>query len=67
MSLLDDDTRDFYSIPEVAQIIGVSMASVRNWIRHGKLVSFNVGGKLVRVRRIDLLRFLESGRSGVQE
>lgn len=42
------------SLPECAEYMGVSEASVRRWIRDGKLPALRIGGKLIRVRVSDL-------------
>lgn len=42
---------------EVAEEIGVTPVTVRNWIKTGKLPGMRVGGRLF-IRRDDLDRFL---------
>jgi excisionase family DNA binding protein len=48
---------DFLTVAEVAHTLRVSPASIRNWIREGRLGSINVG-RLKRVRRSALDSFL---------
>ena len=51
----------FYSITEVAFIIGVSKKSVHKWINEGLLPAFRVGSnsRLLRVRQQDLEDFID--------
>lgn len=45
-----------FGIRQTAVILHVSEASVRNWIRSGKVKAFRVGPKLWRVPRSELAR-----------
>jgi excisionase family DNA binding protein len=43
---------------EVAQILKVHEESVRRWIRNRKLRAVKLGGKFIRVSRVDLDTFI---------
>ena len=60
------ETWQFFSIPEVAYILGVSRRLVSQWISEGVLpaVRLGPGQRLVRVRAQDLNAFLEKYRTG---
>ena len=47
---------------EVAKKLAVSVKSVRNWLRQGKLKGIKVG-RLWRIRESDLEEFLKMGES----
>lgn len=52
----------FFSVAEVAIILGTSTKLVHEWINQGLLPSFRLGQKnrLIRIRQPDLERFIES-------
>jgi excisionase family DNA binding protein len=52
---------EFLTVPEVAELIGVHKATVRNWIGLGYLRSFQAPGARGhhRVRRADLDAFID--------
>lgn len=52
----------FFSIAEVAAILGVSRRLVSTWISEGRLPVFRVGRRcrLIRIRKIDLEHFIET-------
>lgn len=56
-----DNLRDnqFYSTAYVASMLNITVATVRNWIRDGKLPATRVG-RNHRIRRQDLIAFLQS-------
>jgi excisionase family DNA binding protein len=52
---------EFLTVPEVAELIGVHRATVRNWITLGHLPAFKAPGMRghLRVRRADLDAFID--------
>ncbi len=60
------ETWRFFSIAEVAYILGVSRRLVSQWINDGVLPAIRLGPgqRLVRVRAEDLNAFLERYRTG---
>lgn len=60
------DTWRFFSIAEVAYILGVSRRLVSQWISDGVLpaVRLGPGQRLVRIRADDLNAFVEKYRTG---
>jgi excisionase family DNA binding protein len=52
----------FFSIAEVAAILGVSRKLVRQWIYTGRLPVFRLGPqqRLIRIRKADLEQFIEA-------
>jgi len=60
-------TLQFFSVAEVAIILGTSTKLVHEWINQGLLASFRLGPKnrLIRIRQQDLEKFIEARiRSG---
>lgn len=53
----------FFSIAEVAELVGVATRTVRRWIASGELVAHRWHGRLVRVSEQDLRAFLAAHRS----
>ena len=52
----------FFSIAEVAAILGVSRKLVHAWINEGRLPIFRLGQthRLIRIRKCDLEQFIEA-------
>ena len=60
-------TLQFFSVAEVAIILGTSTKLVHEWINQGLLLSFRLGPKnrLIRIRQHDLEKFIDAHiRSG---
>ena len=53
----------FLTVAEVAEMLKLNQQTVRNWIDQGSLPALRVGRR-VRIRRSDLERMLEEGRTG---
>ncbi len=56
------DALDFYTVAETAAILGVSQKLVFTWVKEGILPSIRLGPgrRLIRIRRTDLERFVET-------
>lgn len=54
-------TKDWLSIDEAAEVIGVHPRTVRRYIRDNRLPVSRVSTQVVRIRRSDIDKFLESG------
>ena len=52
----------FYTVPEVAQHLGVSTRTVRRWIKERQLVAHHFG-RAVRISEQDLRAFLAARRA----
>lgn len=50
--------KDLLTAEEVAQYLGYTSRTIRNWIRDNELPAMKVGREY-RIRRADLLKFLE--------
>src|ERR1700716_2769225 len=57
-------SRTYYSIGEVAALLGVSRVSVWRWISAGRLPVTRLGHRTVRVTRDDLLQIARPSRRG---
>ena len=53
----------FLTVAEVAEMLKLNQQTVRNWIDQGSLPALRVGRR-VRIRRSDLDRLLDEGRTG---
>ncbi|OGE24839.1 hypothetical protein A3C26_00190 [Candidatus Daviesbacteria bacterium RIFCSPHIGHO2_02_FULL_39_12] len=49
----------FYTTEEVAKLLKVDPESVRRYVRSGKLRAVRLGGKFIRIDRVDLNNFIE--------
>jgi len=56
------DNKEYYTSEEIARILSIHVATVRRWIREGKLPAILLG-KSYRVTKEDLRRFLEERRT----
>jgi excisionase family DNA binding protein len=52
----------FYTVAQVAELLGVSIRSVRRWIAQGDLRAYRFG-RQVRISETDLRLFVDEGRS----
>jgi|SaaInlV_200m_DNA_2_1039689.scaffolds.fasta_scaffold69764_1 excisionase family DNA binding protein len=52
----------FFSVAEVAQIMGVSSKVIHQWIQNGHLPAFRVGtnSRVMRIRHQDLENFIDA-------
>lgn len=50
-----------YTPEQAAEILHVTAAVVREWLKQGKLKGAKVAGRLWRIRESDLEAFLEGG------
>src|SRR5258707_11729386 len=55
-------SRTYYSIAEVAALLGVSRVSVWRWISSGRLPVLRLGHRTVRVKHDDLLQIVRPSR-----
>lgn len=53
---------DGVSTREAAALLGVRRSTLSKWLDEGRIPSYTIGEKLVRIRRADLEAFLESCR-----
>ena len=59
--------KEFLSVKEIAEILGVSVDTVQGWIRRKELVAYKVGAKAYRVKREDFDKFLAERRTKKDE
>jgi len=50
------------AIPAIALELGVTESVVRKWIREGRIAAVRPGGKLLRIEKEELDRFLRDAR-----
>ncbi len=55
--------KPFYSVEEVADLLGVNKRTIRRWIDQGNLVAHRFGRQL-RISRVDLETFVRLRREG---
>jgi excisionase family DNA binding protein len=53
---------EWLTVEDIANDLGVSIETVRNWIRRKKLTAYRVG-RDYRIKRADYDRFLEERRT----
>ena len=68
LSVSDSTIPRLYAPVQVAQLLGVSLRTVRNWIAAGDLAHTRLGAgkRLIRVREEDLIAFLNRSYQPVQ-
>lgn len=54
------DGQRFYTTDEVASLLKVDPESVRRYVRSGKLKAVKLGGKFIRIEKVDLNNFINS-------
>jgi excisionase family DNA binding protein len=50
----------YVSTTDAAKIVGMNSATVRDWIRAGRLPAYRVGGRVTRIAVADLLGMFEA-------
>lgn len=53
-----DSVAQMLSIPEAAELIGVSQDALRRWVREGLIPARRVGKRMLRVNKSDLARLV---------
>ena len=59
--------RDFYSVAEAAERLGVGHSTVWRWIAAGKLPAYRVGLKNIRIKKRDLESVIQPARARREE
>ena len=59
--------KEFLSVKEIAEMLGVSVDTVQGWIRRKELAAYKVGTKAYRIKREDLDKFLAERRTKKDE
>ena len=60
-------SKEFLSVKEVAELLGVSSDHVQGLIRQGELIAYRVGAKAYRIKQEDLDSFLEERKTKKEE
>src|SRR5947199_2350787 len=60
------EQRGYYSVSEVAALLGVSRVSVWRWISTGRLPVARLGHRTVRIKQEDIAQMARSGVNGSQ-
>lgn len=64
---MNESTKSVLTIPDVCADLQVSRRTVLYWIAGGKLQAFKLGGgRLWRIRKRDLRRFLANSTAGAK-
>jgi excisionase family DNA binding protein len=59
---MTDPPEEYLSIAEIAKLLGLKEQTIREYIKRGDLVAYRFG-KVLRVKKIDLNRFIEERRT----
>lgn len=46
--------RDYYTVPEVADLLALSPSTIWRWIKAGRLPAYRVGERAIRIKKADL-------------
>lgn len=55
--------RDYYTVPQAAQVLDVSPATVWRWIAADKLPAYRVGPRTIRIRKQDVATAIKPVRA----
>jgi len=50
---------DLFTAPQLASLCGVELKTIHNWIAKGMIRHFRSPGRHIRIRRVDLIEFME--------
>lgn len=53
--------KEWMSLPEGAEYLGISLATIYRWLNEGRIPSYKAG-RVRRVKKTDLDSYMESGR-----
>ena len=53
--------KKFYSVKEIAEIVGVTPQSVHNWILEGKIKAIKLTSRIIRISESELNQFINKG------
>jgi len=56
-------SKQYFTVEDIAEQLGVSVDTVRNWIKQGKLDAYKVG-RDYRISREQFEKFMEERRTG---
>ncbi len=56
-------SKQYFTVEDIAEQLGVSVDTVRNWIKQGKLEAYKVG-RDYRISREQFEKFMEERRTG---
>lgn len=54
---------DFLKIKEASLFLGVSRDTLYRMIESGKITYYRVGAKAIRIKKSDLIQFVENGKA----
>ena len=57
---MNETPDQIYTIPQVAELLGVHKDTVQTWIEEGKLGSVKIGYRTVRILQSDIDEFIRS-------
>ena len=62
---MTNTAKKYLSIAEIAKLLGLKEQTIREYIKRGDLVAYRFG-KVLRVKKADLNRFIEDRRTDKQ-
>ena len=57
--------KDFFSVADLAELLGVTKRTVHRWIKEGQIKYMRLGKKLIRFNRSHIEDFLNTWQEGV--
>jgi len=71
-AVMEQEPKELLSVQEAADFLGLSVSTIRRYIRDGRLPAYRVAGeRLLRIKRSDLEKLLdpifEEGKEGTDQ
>ncbi len=62
-SMADSLSQEVYSVPDAADVLGMSTENLRRWIRAGKVETHRMSERKTRIHKDELVRLLLDSRT----
>jgi excisionase family DNA binding protein len=59
---MTDEKPVYYTVEEVAEMLKVSIETIRRYVRSRNIPAIKLGGKYIRIEKKDLQKFLQTLR-----
>lgn len=63
--MLQDLNEEFFTIPEAAKLLKVSVSTVWRWIDSGALPAYRIGQRRIRIKKAELQTIIQPIKTGL--